>query len=101
MVSGADQVVKSASLSPGPAAEFTPHGAGMPSPTSNGHERVFPGTGQGRWARKGPDTALGFHGIFQARILGWVAISYSWGIFPIQRWNEPESLALASSFFYH
>lgn len=60
MVSGADQVVKSASLSPGPAAELTPHGAGMPCSTSIGHERVFPGTGQGRWTRKGPDTALGF-----------------------------------------
>lgn len=32
----------------------------MPRPTSSGQERAFPGTGQGRWARKGPDTALGF-----------------------------------------
>ena len=41
-------------------------------------------------------------GIFQARILEWVAISYSRGIFPTQGWNPPVSPlppALAGGFF--
>ena len=42
------------------------------------------------------------HGIFQARILEWVTISFSREIFPTQGWIPSlASPALAGRFFYH
>ena len=40
-----------------------------------------------------------YHGIFQARILEWVAISYSRDF--LDPGIKPESLVLAGRFFYH
>ena len=53
------------------------------------------------WFFAAPWTAA-HHGIFQARILEWVTISFSREIFPIQGWIPSlASPALAGRFFYH
>ena len=42
------------------------------------------------------------HGIFQARILEWVAISYSWGSFPTRNWTRVSSVSSSGrQILYH